>query len=233
MKSLVFSLVLTTLIGIKSMAQDCLGMTFKAGMGFEMSLFNAKDKPTGKITYQVKEVHKEGSSTVMDISAQFQDEKGNPRPPYAVHYTCTGDELIADMSGLFQSMQSNGPKDMEMKMKSNKLAYPGKFTVGQKLSDGQMEAEMSMSGNTMTTMTMNMINRQVEGKESITTPAGTFNAYKITSDMNSETRVMGIPVRNSMHTISYRADNQILDVKSETYNKNGKLMGYTLLTKIN
>ena len=232
MKALVFSLLFTTTVLTKSGAQDCLGMTFKSGMGFEMSMFNAKDKPTGKITYQVKDVHKEGGSTVMDITAQFEDEKGKQRPPYSIHYTCTGNELVADMSGMLQSMQS-GMKDMEMKLKTNRLVYPGKLSVGQKLSDGQMEAEMSSSGNTMMTMNMMMANRQVESKESITTPAGTFTAYKIPSDMSFENKVMGIPVRSTMRVVSYRADNQLFDVKSETYNKGGKLMGYSLLTKTN
>lgn len=206
-------------------------MTFKSGMGFEMSVFNAKDKPTGKITYQVKDVHKEGSSTVMDITAQFEDEKGKQRPPYQIHYTCTGNELVADMSGMMQGMQS-GLKDAEMKMKTNKLVYPGKLSVGQKLSDGQMEAEMTSNGAAIMNMSMTMANRQVETKAPVTTPAGTFDTYRITSDVSYESKVMGIPIRNAMRVINYRVDNQIFDIKSENYNKNGKLMGYMLLTKV-
>ncbi len=207
-------------------------MSFKTGMQFEMTTFNPKDKPTGKISYTVNDVRKEGGSTIMDMTAQFEDEKGKQRPPYSVRYTCTGDELVADLSGMMQAMQSN-MKDMELKMKMNKLSYPSKFSVGQKLSDGQIEAELITNGTTMSTMAMTMANRQVEGKESITTPAGTFDTYKITSDMNMENRVFGMPIRSSMRVVSYRTPNQILDVKSETYNKNGKLMGYTLLTKAN
>ena len=232
MKSLVFLLLISLMPSANIQAQDCMGMNFKKGMQFEMSTFNAKDKPTGKVSYDVKDVRKEGSSTIMDMSAQFEDEKGKQRPPYVVTYTCTGNELIADLSGMMQSMPSN-MKDMELKMKMNKLVYPSTLSVGQKLSDGQIEAEMITNGTTMSTMTLLMANRQVEGKESITTPAGTFDTYKITSDMNMENRVMGIPIRNTMRVVSYRANNQILDVKSENYNKSGKLMGYTLLTKAN
>ena len=233
MKTVVFSLLTVVITLCKSQAQDCLGMTLKTGMGFELSHFNAKDKPVGKVIYQVKDVHKDGSSTVMDISAQFEDEKGKQQQPYTIHYTCTGNELIADMSGMLQSMQNGGMKDMEMTLKTNKLVYPGKLSVGQKLSDGQMEAEMNSKGSTMMNMNMTMTNRQVEGKESITTSAGTFDTYKISSDVNFENKVMGIPIRRAMHTVAYRVDNQIFDVKSESYNKDGKLMGYSLLTKVN
>jgi hypothetical protein len=49
--------------------------------------------------------------------------------------------------------------------------------------------------------------------------------------MNTESRIMGMPIRSTMKTVSYRAGNQILDIKSETYNKGGKLMGYSILSK--
>lgn len=233
MKTLIFSLLLAAGLIRNSQGQDCLGMAFKTGMAFELSHFNGKDKPIGKVVYQVKDVHKEGSSTVMDITAQFEDEKGKQQAPYTIKYVCTGNELVADMSGMMQAMQSGGMKDMEMKLKTNKLVYPGKLSVGQKLSDGQMEADLNSKGNTMMTMNMTMTNRQVDSKESITTPAGTFDAYKISSDISLENRVMGMPIRNTMRMVSYRTDKQLFDIKSESYNKNGKLMGYSLLTKAN
>lgn len=233
MKTLVVTFLVSYLSAVTGRAQDCLGMTFKNGMNFELSTFNAKDKPTGKIVYQVKDVRREGPATVMDITAQFQDEKGKQQTPYTIHYTCTGNELVADLSGMMQSMQSTGFKDAEMRMKSNKLVYPGKLSVGQKLPDGQMEAELFSKGTTLMTMNMTMSNRQIESQAPMTTPAGTFDAYKVTSDMNFENRMMGIPIRGTMRTVSYRAANQLFDVKSETYNKNGKLMGYMLLSKAN
>ncbi|RYF54973.1 MAG: hypothetical protein EOO39_38625 [Cytophagaceae bacterium] len=96
-----------------------------------------------------------------------------------------------------------------------------------------MEADMLSGGNSMMTMNMTMTNRQVDSQESITTPAGTFNAYKITADISLDNRAMGIPIRSSLKSVSYRTNELLFDVKSETYNKNGKLMGYTMLSKIN
>ncbi|MBN8821801.1 MULTISPECIES: hypothetical protein [unclassified Spirosoma] len=232
MKTLTLSLLLIFSILINAQAQECLGIPFKSGMSFELSHFNAKEKLTGKVNYQVKDVRKEGGSTVVDITALFEDDKGKQRPPYTIRYTCSGNELVADMSGMLQSMQST-MKDMEMRLKSNKLVYPAKLSVGQKLDDGKMEADMLNNGTTMMTMNMTMTNRQVDGKESITTPAGTFDTYKISSDVSFENRAMGIPIRSSMRVVSYRTDNNIFDIKSETYNKNGKLLGSSVLTKVN
>ncbi len=214
-------------------AQSCMGFTFKTGTSYELATFSGKDKPTGRINYHVDNVKTQGGSTTMDITATFSEESGKQRPPYTIHYTCTGNELIADMSGMMQGMPGLGSKDMEMKLKANRLAYPGKLSVGSKLSDGQMEADMLSGGNSMMTMNMTMTNRQVNSQESITTPAGTFNAYKITADISLDNRAMGIPIRSSLKSVSYRTNELLFDVKSETYNKNGKLMGYTMLSKIN
>lgn len=232
MKKLLSSLLISFITTTASQAQDCMGITLKTGMGFEMTSFNPKDKPTGKMIYQVSKVSREGASTVVDVSVQIQDEKGKQQPPYAVRYTCNGNELVADLSGMMQAMQTS-LKDMEVRMKSNKLVYPGKLSVGQTLADGELEADMVSKGNTMMQMSMKMTNRKVDSKETVTTPAGTFDTYKVSSDMNVENRVMGMPIRSTLHTVSYRADNQLFDIKSETYNKNGKLMGYSLLSKVN
>jgi hypothetical protein len=232
MKTLLVFLFVSLITLTTSHAQDCMGMTLKTGMGFEMTNYNPKDKPVGKMTYQVNKVSKEGGATVVDVTVQMQDEKGKQQPSYSVRYTCNGNELVADLSGMMQAMQTS-MKDMEVRMKSNKLVYPGKLSVGQTLADGELDADMVSRGNTMMQMNMKMTNRKVDSKETVTTPAGTFDTYKVSSDMNVENRVMGMPIRSTMRTVSYRADNQLFDIKSETFNKNGKLMGYSLLSKLN
>lgn len=232
MKRLAFIFLLVTIVRANSWSQDCLGMSFKSGMNFELTMYNPNDKPIGKIDYQIKEVHKEGSATVIDLIATFTDGDGKKREPSSIRYTCTGDELVAGMSGLGPAFQGPDVKQ-ELKMKTNKLVYPAKLSVGQKLADGLMEAEMYTNGAPMAQMNITVQNRQVEGQQALTTPAGSFDTYKITSDMNFETRVMGIPVRNKMRTISYRANNALFDIRSENYDKKGKLTGYMVLSKLN
>ncbi|MGF7215292.1 hypothetical protein GGR92_001432 [Spirosoma lacussanchae] len=228
-----FLLVLAVLLSTSGKAQNCLGVPLKTGQSFEMSMFNAKDKPTGKVTYQVTDMRREGSQTLVDITVQMTDEKGRQQAPYTVRYTCTGSELLADLSGLAQTMQNAGMKDTQIKLKTNQLVYPGQLTVGQKLSDGQMEADMITNGSNMMEMSLVMSNRQVEAQQPVTTPAGTFNAYKISSDLSLTNRVMGMPIRSTMRVVSYRTTDQLLDIRSETYNKSGKLMAYTLLSRVN
>ncbi len=209
-------------------------MTFKPGMGYEMQSFSAKDKPNGRMTYVVKNVRGEAGATVIDIEFQSFDEKDKTRQaPTQIKYTCTGDELVADLSGLAMGAgQTQAFKDGEMRMKVNKLQYPRTLTAGQKLPDGQMEADFYSNGSLMIAMNMQMTNRLVGAKESLTTPAGTFDVNKVSADIDMKNRVMGMGIPVSLKSVSYRAGNTIFDVRTETYNKNGKLMGYTVLSKI-
>ena len=79
------------------------------------------------------------------------------------------------------------------------------------------------------TMTIKILNRKVESKESITTPAGTFSCFKITYDMESSTKIMGMNTNVKLSSIDYLAEG-IGVVKTESYDKKGELSGYSLLT---
>ena len=206
-------------------------MTLKPGMGYEMLSYTAKDKPNGKMTYKITNVRREGGKTIVDIDFESLDEKEKSRQKSTIKYTCSGNELIADLSGMMQNGQTQAFKDGELRMKTNQLAYPS-LSAGQKLPDGKLEAEMYNGGSMMVEMNMDVTNRQVEGKESITTPAGTFDAFKVTADMAVKTRTMGIGIPVTLKTVSYRTNNLLFDVRTETYNKNGKLFGYTVLSKV-
>ncbi len=230
MKNLLFLLI--CLLPARLLAQDCMGMTLKPGMGYEMQSFSAKDKPNGRMTYVVKNVRKEGGATVIEIEFQSFDEKEKSRQaPSQISYTCTGNELVADLSGMAMG-NGQAPKDTEMKMKVNKLQYPRTLSAGQKLPDGQMEADFYKGGSLIVEMTMQIVNRLVGPQESLTTPAGTFEVNKVSADMDMKSRIMGMGIPVSMKSVSYRAGNTIFDIRTETYNKSGKLLGYTVLTKV-
>ncbi|GAB3250577.1 hypothetical protein GCM10027347_08440 [Larkinella harenae] len=219
------------LFSLTASAQDCLGMKFKSGASYEIQSFNPKDKLVNRMVYTVKDVRKEGGSTVVNVAVQSFDDKGKPAPEMAVTYTCTGTELIADLSGMIMAT-NDAMKDMEVRVKENKLVYPKQLGEGNKLPDGVLTAEMYQKGNKVMDIDFNIVNRMVDGKENLTTPAGTFNAYKVSSEVNMTNRAMGIPIRANFRSISYRADDVLFDLKTETYSKNGKLRGYTMMTKL-
>ncbi len=77
---------------------------------------------------------------------------------------------------------------------------------------------------------MTMKNRKVVAQENLTVPAGTFNAYKVTSDMTINNKTI-VNLSIDFQTVSYRSPSVLWDIKTETYRKD-KLMGYSVLSKI-
>ena len=73
-------------------------------------------------------------------------------------------------------------------------------------------------------LTLKENNRKVTGKESVTTPAGTWDAWKISYDGQFRAKIgpIGIPV--NFKAIEWYVPGFGI-VKTETYSKNGKLEG--------
>jgi len=228
MKRFVFS-ALCLLFCTVSYAQDCIGITLKAGNGFEMNNYDGKGKATGKLVYKIANVASEAGKTVFTIDLETFNTKGKSGMKNTYKMKCDGNTMMLDASSLVSAEQMKSFENMEMKFTYDNIEYPTKLSVGQNLKDASVKGE-GKSGPMAITFKMLIHNRTVEAQEKLTTPAGAFDAFKITSDMTMET-LMGMNMKFEMNSISYRAPGVIWDVKTETYRK-GKLMGYSELTKI-
>ncbi|MFN4144355.1 MAG: hypothetical protein ACK4GN_00910 [Runella sp.] len=225
----VFITLLSLAISSKSIAQDCMGLPIKIGMGFEMLTYNAKDKPTGRINYQIKEVKSEGGATLMKMEMQVVDEKNKPQSATAFTCRCKGNEMSIETTSLASSMDNPMLKDAKMQFTSKDMVYTNNYQVGTTLPDASLEGSGDISGMAVS-YSMNITNRKIASQENLTVPAGTFNAYKITSDSRVNTRTI-VNVGLDFQTTSYRTPNVLWDLKTESY-RNGKLMSYSVLSKI-
>ncbi|WAC09378.1 TapB family protein [Dyadobacter pollutisoli] len=230
MKKLVlWSILCFSMLCGQVFAQECAGLTMKEGGGFEMANFDGKGKSTGKIVYKIAKVSKEAAGTVFTIDMESFNTKGKSELKNTYKMLCDGNVLTLDANSMISQEQMKSFKDMEMKFTYDNIEYPAKFNVGDKLKDASVKGE-GKSGPMPINFNMLIKNRVIAGQEKLTIPAGTYDAYKLTSDMNVE-MVMGFPIKMDMQTISYRAPGVVWDLKTETYRK-GKLMGYSELTKI-
>lgn len=225
----VYLSVVCVLLCTFSYAQECVGLTMKAGSGFEMNNFDGKGKPTGKLIYKIASVTKEGASTVFTIDMESVDNKGKSELKNTYKMKCDGNVLMLDASSLISKEQMKSFENTEMKFTYDNIEYPAKLAVGQKLKDASVKGD-GTSGPLAITFKMLIHNREITAQEKLTTPAGTFDTFKILADMTMETK-MGMNMKFEMNTVSYRAPGVIWDVKTETYRK-GKLMAYSELSKI-
>ena len=228
-KKLLLSFLCVVLCIVKTQAQECMGVTLKAGSGFDMDSFDGKGKPAGKMTYKIASVTNEGGTSVITIDFESFSNKGKSELKNKYKMRCNGNSITLDASSLISQEQLKSFENFNMKFTSEDIEYPTKLSVGQTLKNASLKGE-GASGPLAIVINMLISNRKVESQEKLTIPAGTFDAYKISSDMNMETK-MGLGVKMDFHTISYRAPGVLWDLKSETYRK-GKLMATTELTKI-
>jgi hypothetical protein len=230
MKSKILLLLMLFFISLMpASAQDCLGATMKAGSGFDMNTFDGKGKPTGTIQYKITKVVPEGGFSVITLEMEVFNPKGKSELKNAYKIRCNGTTMMVDASTLINQEQMKSFENFQMKFTSTDIEYPVRMTVGEKLKDASLKGTGS-SGPLAITINMLISNRNVESQEKITIPAGTFDAFKITSDMKMETK-MGLGMTIDMNTISWRAPGVLWDLKSESYRK-GKLVSRTELAKI-
>ena len=223
MKSKIVILVCALFVSFYATSQNACTtfFPFKKGVQFEITSYNPKGKKESVATYKVLTIE----NNIATIETNLSDEKGKDITTSTFQVTCNGTSISIDFKSLMNAELMKQYKDIDVEMSGTNIEFPTDLKVGQTLKDANLKMVMDMGGMKMN-MTVDITNRKVNAKESITTPAGTFNCYALSS--NSETK-MGIKM--SFEIKEWVAEG-IGVIKSETYNKNGKLMGYTELTSI-
>jgi len=199
------------------------------GSEWEMESYNAKGKLTGKQTQKVTDFSSGANSFSAIVHSVIFDQKNKEVMQGDLKFDCKDGTMVVDMRNFINEEQMKAFQNYEMKIESDNLEIPNSLSVGQTLKEGTITITTSNSPILMN-MSVKITDRKVVGKESITTPAGTFECYKITSKSTVNTK-MGIGMTFNYTTVEWLAP-KVAVVKSESY-RNDKLQGYTLLTKRN
>ncbi len=199
------------------------------GVSFQYTMSNKKGKPEGTTDYSITEVTNSGGTTTATMNMKFTDNKGEEIMVSDFKISCTGQGIKIDYNSLVPSkmIEQYTEMGMEMDITGTDINIPNNLSVGQDLDDANVTINIKMTGMNMT-MKVDQINRKVVSKESVTTPAGTFECYLLTEDTISET--MG--VKQNMSTKLWLAEDVGM-VKQEIYNKKGALTSHMELTKYN
>ena len=223
-KSLLLSLLFLSL-GIIVFAQDCkIYFPDKVGAIREMSSYDKKDNFTGKTSQEILDVRNTTNGMSLDVKTIITDAEGNEFSNSEITLTCEDGVFKMDMSDYLSDMLESY-QSMEIEMKGDNLNFPSGLKVGDMLDDASMDITILNNGMKFMNMQVVISNRQVLAKENVTTEAGTFDCFKISYDMETITKI--IKVKAS--AIEWIADG-VGVVKTESFNKKGKLSSYTLLT---
>lgn len=221
---LIYSLFL---VSSTALSQNCSKYyPMEEGTSFQYTMTNKKGKTEGITDYSITNVENTGGVTTASMNMKFTDEKGKEIFVSDYKLSCTGDVVKIDYNSLVPAQMMKQYTDMgvEMEISGTDIELPNNLSVGQGLDDANVAMSIKMPGMNMN-IKVDQLNRIVEKKESVTTPAGTYECYVITQDNVSET--MG--VKQTMQSKLWLAEGVGM-VKQETYNKKGDLMSKSELT---
>lgn len=223
-----FLTVATLVVGLFAMAQTCPEYyPIHEGAMWEQQRFDAKDKLESTDITRVVSVTPTpgGYEAVLENTSTNPKEEGTYTSQLV--YRCENGVLFFDMSSLTDPSSLEAYQGMDMKVESTGMQYPSVLAAGTTLPDASISITVSNSGFQVFSMSVQVSNRKVEANESITVPAGTFQATKISYTVNS--KIAFVKVQSSVvEWISPSAG----IVRNETYDKKGKLMGYSVLSKL-
>ncbi len=229
MKSVVkiatFSLMF--IMSLVAAAQDCEPYYIESqGAVREMASYDKKDKLTGTTLQTVKEVKTSGSKVEWTIGTVSKDAKGKELSSGDLHMSCENGIFKMDMQNFLDDEMMKSFEGMEVTVDATDLDYPSVLTPGMALSDGQVTVSATSQGVPMMSMVVKIYDRKVEAVEDVTTPAGTFSCYKMSYTV--ETKMMFTIVAKGADWMAKKVG----VVRSETYDKNGNLTGYTVLNSV-
>lgn len=198
------------------------------GSEWEYQTHNAKGKLMSKNVQKVTSFSNTSAGYEATVTSMMFDEKGKELTKGDLAFSCENGTMYIDMRNFISDEQLKAFSNYEMKFESENLEIPSSLNAGQSLGDGMLTVTASGTPFPMK-MTVNITDRKVEGKESVTTPAGTFECFKISSNMTMENQ-MGVKMTTQLSSVEWISP-KVGTVRSESYNKNGKLTGYTVLSR--
>ena len=205
------------------LAQDCKdAMYFREGRTITYTKYDKNGKPAGRDVGKIAEVKENGGVRTSVYKLVKYDAKDKVKEDGGAVVTCSGEGLKI---GFQIPKMDNGEQEEAY------FSYPSDMKPGQKL---EANMELHIKGKTngkKMDVYFRVENRSVIAMEKITTPTGTYTAYKIGYDMDVKFKVMGIGIPMKLKILEWY-EPAVGVVKTESYNKDGKLEEQSVLSSL-
>ncbi|NNK88761.1 MAG: hypothetical protein HKO90_10795 [Flavobacteriaceae bacterium] len=185
------------------------------------------DKFEGKIEYEVLDKVVDGNDVTFKIGTTTFDKKNKELFNSSYEAKCVDGIFELDMAFKMDGGQLAAYKDMNVDIDASDFELPDlDATPGTTLEDGSLTVRVAAAGGLNINMTVNITERKVEGREQLTTPAGTFDCIVI---------LQKVSTKMLLKTVGYSKEwyaEGIGLVKSESFNKNMKLLVWGQITSL-
>ncbi len=200
---------------------------FKEGTSWKWANYDKKGKLLSKTFQRVEKFTQTGNGFAATVSVVQTDKEGAQGPKITMDMTCKEGVLYYDMK---KFVPDEYLKDDEggttIAIEGKNLELPINMQPGDVLPDASVTMRLGSADSPMgLKMTVDIFNRKVEGQENLHTPAGQFDCLIIRQTIKTKAVV------TFQMTSKEWFQPDVGMVKSETYNKKGKLTGYAILTE--
>lgn len=212
-------LIAFLLTGTLSWSQDCNTFYhFVEDATYEYGHYDKKGKLEAREIQTLSNITTPTDGVVeADMSMKMISEKKNEETfQTQAKIRCEDGVIQLDMAMMISGMMAQF-ENMDVTIEGEGMELPNQLEVGQTLPDATTEVKTAMNGLNLMTVTISITDRKVEGKETITTPAGTFECFKI-----RQTSTVKTIMKKSFESVDYLAPGTGM-VRSDTFAKNGKL----------
>ena len=203
----------------------------KENVRYEYEAFDRKEKMTFRMAHTFINISGSGDNMTATLAQEiFDPKKGDKLSSSELTWACENGVLHFDMKSMSLTMDNGqqmnmGDAGMSLDVTGDKLDLPSDLSVGQTLKDVTYNIKMAMGTLTLMNRTFLVKDRKVESQENLTTPAGTFDCYKLTFI------TMDDKGKNATKTATWYAKDAGM-IKTENYNDDGKLINRQLLVKL-
>lgn len=224
MKRAILFLVVTvfSVISLQSQNECNPYMTLVEGNSWEVETYNAKDKYQGKNAYEVVSVEEDGNTLIATVKFTAFDKKDEEVMSDEMTFECKDGVIKMDMSKHIPKETMESLESMNFEIKTESMSMPEKLEVGQQLDEGSVS--MSVDGVIPINIKVEVVDRKVESKGTVSVPAGNFDAFKVSSTI----KTTGM-IKTESKSVEFIAEG-VGVVRTESYNKKGKLDSYTVLS---
>ncbi|SDX56979.1 TapB family protein [Hymenobacter psychrophilus] len=205
-------------------------------MARHFTLQDGRGKTTGFVHQRVvslgTEQNKKKTQTTNTalLKSGTYDAKGRLLYLRDLTFRCRQDTAFTDGLDQLNPAQLSSFRDRLLTYSPSPLPWPNQPAVGSELPSGGIMVDVRSSAVDIAKVYATVSKRRVTGQETVTTPAGTFACYKVEAELETATVARAdLKLASTMRVVDYYAPAVGL-VKSEMYDKKGRLEQVRLLT---
>ncbi len=197
------------------------------GTKWEVTDYSPKGKVLGRTTFELVDKVVDGKNVTFKVATTYYDKKDKESFKHEFEAYCKDGTFEFDMAFKMNGGAMQAYQNMDFEVDATSFEVPDlDAKTGSALPDGSLAVSVGSGGVNMFRMKVDVTDRKLEAREDLTTPAGTFPCVILSQTVTTK-MIMKIQASSK----EWYSEGVGM-VRSESYNKKGKLTGYSELTKL-